>query len=62
MEQVQHEFLRTKEAAKVLRIHPYTLTAMARNGEIEAYRIRREWRFKPEVLTNYLTNQKTVSA
>jgi excisionase family DNA binding protein len=37
--------LDSEDTAKVLRIHPQTLQKLARNGEIQAVRIGKLWRF-----------------
>lgn len=59
-----HEkLLTTEEAADLLRIHPYTLTRMARDGEIKACKVARSWRFTHEELDAFLQrNQQKVSA
>ena len=45
------------EAAEYLRIHPRTLTRMARNGEIPCIQIGRLWRFRQSDLDAWLTRK-----
>ena len=45
------------EAAEYLRIHPRTLTRMARNGEIPSIQIGRLWRFRQSDLDAWLTRK-----
>ena len=39
-------FLTTEEGASYLRIHPRTLARKARLGDIPAFQIGRQWRFR----------------
>jgi len=45
------------EAAEYLRIHPRTLTRMARRGEIPSIQIGRLWRFRRTDLDDWLTSK-----
>ena len=45
------------EAALYLRIHPRTLTRMARRGEIPSIQIGRLWRFRRIDLDDWLTRK-----
>lgn len=45
------------EAAQYLRIHPRTLTRMARRGEIPSIQIGRLWRFRRIDLDDWLTRK-----
>jgi excisionase family DNA binding protein len=45
------------EAAQYLRIHPRTLTRMARRGEIPSIQIGRLWRFRRLDLDDWLTRK-----
>ena len=54
---VESEFeplLDVTEAAKLLRIHPKTLRAKARLGEIPAKQIGKLWRFRASALNEWL--------
>ena len=50
------------EAAEYLRIHPGTLTRMARNGEIRSIQIGRLWRFRQTDLDAWLTRKVNSGA
>jgi excisionase family DNA binding protein len=55
--EVESEFeplLDVTEAAKLLRIHPKTLRAKARLGEIPAKQIGKLWRFRASALNEWL--------
>lgn len=61
----EEKTLTTREAADILRVHPYTLTGMAQRAEIEAFKVGRRWRFKHETIEAYLqgnTNQPQKQA
>lgn len=45
--------INTKEAARILGIHPNTLLLMARRKEIPAYRIGRRWLFVASSLVRW---------
>ena len=45
------------EAALYLRIHPRTITRMAKQGEIPAIHIGRLWRFRKSDLDAWLTHR-----
>ena len=45
------------EAARYLRIHPRTLTRMARRGEVPSIQIGRLWRFRRIDLDAWLNNK-----
>jgi excisionase family DNA binding protein len=44
------ELLDVQEAAKLLRIHPKTLQAIARSGEVPCLRMGKYWRFRASSL------------
>lgn len=41
------KLLDVEEVASLLGIHPQTTYDMARSGEIRAFKVGREWRFRP---------------
>jgi nitrogen PTS system EIIA component len=47
----------SSEAAHYLRVHPRTLTRMARDGEIPAIPIGRQWRFRKSDLDAWLESR-----
>ena len=46
--------LSVPEAASLLRIHPKTVQAKCRSGELPAFRIGREWRFRTSSLDRWV--------
>jgi excisionase family DNA binding protein len=49
--------LDSEDAAKLLRIHPKTLQKLARNGEIQAVRIGKLWRFRASHLNDWVNSR-----
>jgi len=54
--------LNTEEAASYLRIHPRTLTRMARHGEIPGLQIGRHWRFRRADLDAWVDSKVSSAA
>jgi excisionase family DNA binding protein len=54
--------LNTEEAASYLRIHPRTLTRMARDGEIPGLQIGRHWRFRRADLDAWVDSKVSSAA
>jgi excisionase family DNA binding protein len=54
--------LSTEEAARILRIHPRTLTRMAKNLEIPAFQIGRHWRFRALDLDKWSSTKISLQA
>lgn len=54
--------LNTEEAAGYLRIHPRTLTRMARDGEIPGLQIGRHWRFRRGDLDAWVDSKVSSAA
>lgn len=46
--------LDSREAAKLLGIHPKTLERMARRGEVPAVRVGKFWRFRVSLLDRWI--------
>jgi excisionase family DNA binding protein len=44
----QIETLTPNEIAKILRIHPFTVTRLAREGKIPAFKVGGIWRFRKD--------------
>lgn len=42
------EVITAEEVAKYLRIHPYTVRRLAREGKLPGFKIGGQWRFKKE--------------
>lgn len=51
------EVLATEEAAALLKLHPKVLERKARDGEIPADRLGREWRFRRTAILDWLGKQ-----
>jgi excisionase family DNA binding protein len=49
--------LDSEDAAKLLRIHPKTLQKLARNGEVQAVRIGKLWRFRASHLNDWVNSR-----
>lgn len=54
METRFEQLLNSREAAKLLGVHPKTLMQMARRGEIPAVRIGKFWRFRASALDGWV--------
>lgn len=54
MYNVKNELLTSDEASEFLRISKTTLYKLARDGEIPAHKIGREWRFLKNVLLEWV--------
>jgi excisionase family DNA binding protein len=49
--------LDSEDAARLLRIHPKTLQRLARNGEIQAVKIGKLWRFRASMLNDWVNSR-----
>ena len=54
----QIETLTPNEIAKILRIHPFTVTRLAREGKIPAFKVGGIWRFRKDQFERWV-NQHT---
>lgn len=57
METSFEQLLNSREAAKLLGVHPKTLMQMARRGEIPAVRIGKFWRFRASALDSWIKSE-----
>jgi len=48
------EYLTAKQVAKYLQVKPLTIYQWARNDKIPAVKIGRVWRFKKDLIDNFL--------
>ena len=55
------EILTAEEVAKYLRLHPYTIRRLAREGKLPGFRIGGQWRFNRSQM-NILINSKQKKA
>ena len=53
----QIETLTPNEIAKILRIHPFTVTRLAREGKIPAFKVGGIWRFREDEFEQWLKRQ-----
>ena len=51
-----------KEAASYLEVHESTIYRLAGNGEIPAFKLGGQWRFKKEVIDQWLTSEMQKNA
>ena len=51
------EYLTTKQVAKYLQVKPLTVYQWAKTSKIPAVKIGRIWRFKRDVIDNFLENK-----
>ena len=46
-----------EEVSEYLRIHPYTVRRLAREGKIPSFKAGGQWRFDTKEIENWKTNQ-----
>ena len=54
----QIETLTPNEIAKILRIHPFTVTRLAREGKIPAFKVGGIWRFRKDQFEQWIVQQE----
>jgi len=57
MSDKEEKLMTVKEVAEYLRLDEHTVYRMARKGEIPAYKVAGQWRFKKELLEKWLESQ-----
>lgn len=50
------------EVAEYLSLHPLTVRRLARDGEIPAFKVGRQWRIKRELLDKWIADQSAQNA
>ena len=50
----EEKLMTVKEVAEYLRLDEHTVYRVARKGEIPAYKVAGQWRFKRELIENWL--------
>jgi len=50
----EEKLMTVKEVAEYLRLDEHTVYRMARKGEIPAYKVARQWRFKKKMIKEWL--------
>ena len=51
------ETLTPNEVAKSLRLHPFTVTRLAREGKIPAFKVGGSWRFRKDQFERWITSR-----
>ena len=54
---MQHELMNVKEAANYLRLNYMTVYKLAQRGRIPAFKVGGNWRFKKDILDDWLTRK-----
>lgn len=54
------EILTLPEVAQLLKVAEKTIYTMAQKGEVPAFKVRGQWRFKATDLDNWIEAQKVV--
>ena len=57
----QKTFLTTKEVARYLRVNQYTVYRLVSQKKLPAYKIGSQWRFKRNVLEDWLKRRMNTS-
>ena len=47
------EFLTVEEVAKALKLHPYTVRRLCREGKIPCFRFGGQWRFRVDAMEKW---------
>ena len=55
----QIETLTPNELSKILRIHPFTVTRLAREGKIPAFKVGGIWRFRKDQFEAWMQGRTT---
>jgi len=50
---VKEDILTAEEVAKYLRIHPYTIKRLAREGKFPGFKVGGQWRFRKDALDKW---------
>ena len=50
------------EVAEYLHLHPLTVRRLARDGEIPAFKVGRQWRIKRELLDRWIADRSAQNA
>ena len=58
----QIETLTPNEIAKILRIHPFTVTRLAREGKIPAFKVGGIWRFRKDQFERWIEQETNGKA
>jgi excisionase family DNA binding protein len=51
------ELLTVEDVARILRLHIYTVRELLKTGELEGFKIGRQWKIKQEALRQFIDKQ-----
>ncbi|MBI3321280.1 MAG: helix-turn-helix domain-containing protein [Candidatus Omnitrophica bacterium] len=54
------ETLTPNEVARVLKLHPFTVTRLAREGKLPAFKVGNQWRFSKIRLEEWVENHERL--
>jgi excisionase family DNA binding protein len=57
-----HDIMTMKEICDLLRVHPATIYRLLRNGELPAFRIGSEWRFRTDMILRWMAENSDASS
>ena len=53
------ETLTPGEVAKILKLHPFTVTRLAREGKLPAFKVGGVWRLRRDEFEQWITSRKS---
>lgn len=56
------ETLTPREIAGILRIHPFTVTRLARTGKLPGFKVGGIWRFRKDQFEEWMRQNSTTSS
>lgn len=51
------ETLTPNDISRILRLHPFTVTRLAREGKLPAFKVGGVWRFRKDQFEEWITSQ-----
>ena len=54
------EFLTPNELSHILKLHPFTVTRLAREGKLPAFKVGGVWRFRKDQFEQWINAQSTA--
>ena len=51
------ELLTPNELSKILKLHPFTVERLAREGKLPAFKVRGSWRFRKDEFERWIASQ-----
>ena len=57
---LQIETLKPAEIAQALRVHPFTVTRLAREGKLPGFKVGGIWRFRKDELEQWLESNRRM--